>query len=45
MINQFTQLAQDPRISFFGNVRVGRDLSLDELRSYYNAVSPCSTSI
>lgn len=38
VINQFTQLAQDPRISFFGNVRVGRDLSLDELRSYYNAV-------
>lgn len=45
MINQFTQLAQDPRISFFGNVRVGRDLSLDELRSYYNAVGAAAAAL
>lgn len=38
MINQFTTLAQDPRLSFLGNVRVGRDISLAELRSHYNAV-------
>lgn len=38
MINQFTALAQDPRIAFFGNVRVGRDVSLPELRARYSAV-------
>lgn len=38
VINQFTQLAQNPRVAFLGNVRVGRDLSLDELRRHYNAV-------
>lgn len=39
VINQFTQLAQgDPRLGFLGNVRVGRDVSLPELRSFYNAV-------
>lgn len=38
MINQFTQLAQDPRLAFLGNVRVGQDLSLAELRTHYNAV-------
>ena len=38
MINQFTQLAQDPRLAFLGNVRVGQDLSLAELRAHYNAV-------
>ena len=38
VINQFTQLCQDPRLTFLGNVRVGRDLSLDELRRHYNAV-------
>jgi hypothetical protein len=38
VINQFTQLAQDPRLAFLGNVRVGQDLSLAELRAHYNAV-------
>lgn len=40
VINQFTALAQDPRVTFFGNVRVGTSgsVSLPELRSYYNAV-------
>ncbi len=41
VINQFTQLAQDPRLGFLGNVRVGQDLSLDELRARYNAVVLC----
>lgn len=41
MINQFTQLARDPRLSFLGNVRVGRDVSLPELRAHYNAVVLC----
>ena len=39
VINQFTTLAKDPRINFFGNVRLGStSLSLSELRSFYNAV-------
>ena len=38
VINQFTKLAQDPRISFLGNVTVGRDISLATLRRHYNGV-------
>ncbi|MBI1945346.1 MAG: FAD-dependent oxidoreductase [Deltaproteobacteria bacterium] len=30
--------AQHPAVSFFGNVEIGRDLSLDELRQHYDAV-------
>ena len=41
MINQFTALAGDPRLTFLGNVRVGRDLSLAELRRHYSAVVLC----
>ncbi|GAB4816812.1 hypothetical protein N2152v2_003858 [Parachlorella kessleri] len=41
VINQFTQLAQDGRVGFLGNVRVGKDLSLEELRARYNAVVLC----
>lgn len=41
MINQFTQLARDPRLSILGNVRVGSDVSLPELRAHYNAVVLC----
>lgn len=40
VINQFTQYAKDPRIAFFGNVTVGRDVSFAELRRLYNAVCP-----
>lgn len=41
VINQFTSLASDPRLSFLGNVRVGRDVGLSELRPFYNAVVLC----
>lgn len=41
VINQFTALAGDPRLTFLGNVRVGRDLSLAELRRHYSAVVLC----
>jgi hypothetical protein len=37
--NQFTRIAQDPRVNFFGNVNVGRDITVDEIRKLYNAVS------
>lgn len=38
VINHFTQLAADARCSFLGNVTVGKDVSLVELRSRYDAV-------
>eukprot|EP00884_Botryococcus_braunii_P002903 jgi/Botrbrau1/12613/Bobra.0169s0140.1 len=38
VINQFTEVGRDPRVAFLGNVRLGRDVSLKELRSFYNAV-------
>jgi ferredoxin--NADP+ reductase len=34
----FEKLADNPRFAFLGNVTVGRDVSLDELRHYYDAV-------
>lgn len=36
--HQFTSLAKDSRVGFVGNVRVGQDVSLGELRERYNAV-------
>jgi hypothetical protein len=41
VINQFTALATNPRLTFLGNVRVGRDIGLPELRAHYNAVVLC----
>ena len=38
MIHHFTQLAADRRCSFFGNVTVDTDVSIEELRSRYDAV-------
>eukprot|EP00879_Flechtneria_rotunda_P017518 GHRR01018367.1.p1 GENE.GHRR01018367.1~~GHRR01018367.1.p1 ORF type:complete len:317 (+),score=67.40 GHRR01018367.1:162-1112(+) len=38
VINQFTRIAQDPRVTFFGNVTVGKDVSVPELQKLYNAV-------
>lgn len=38
VINQFGALAGDPRVSFFGNVLVGRDVALQELRQLHHAV-------
>lgn len=34
----FTRVAGDPRVRFFGNVRVGGDVSIAELRQRYDAV-------
>ena len=38
VINQFTRLGQDARVSFLGNVTVGADISLASLRQHYNGV-------
>jgi ferredoxin/flavodoxin---NADP+ reductase len=34
----FEKIASDPRFRYFGNVTIGRDLSVDELRAHYDAV-------
>ncbi|XP_051530865.1 NADPH:adrenodoxin oxidoreductase, mitochondrial isoform X1 [Myxocyprinus asiaticus] len=38
VINTFTQTAQHERCSFHGNVTVGKDVSVEELRQAYHAV-------
>ena len=36
--NQFSRVGEDPRLRFFGNVRVGSDIGLAELRKAHHAV-------
>ncbi|KAM4526669.1 NADPH:adrenodoxin oxidoreductase, mitochondrial [Fundulus diaphanus] len=38
VINTFTQTAKHSRCSFFGNVNVGKDVTVDELQQAYHAV-------
>lgn len=38
VVNQFSRVAANGRCSFFGNVTLGRDISLSELRKTYHAV-------
>ena len=38
MQNDFEKVASDPRFSFLGNVDVGNDLTVDELKSFYHAI-------
>ena len=38
VVHHFTQLACDQRCSFLGNVKVGRDVGIEELRNRYDAV-------
>ncbi|KAK2885094.1 NADPH:adrenodoxin oxidoreductase, mitochondrial isoform X1 [Channa argus] len=38
VINTFTQTAKHSRCSFYGNVNVGKDISVEELRQAYHAV-------
>lgn len=37
VVNQFSRVAANGRCSFFGNVTLGRDISLSELRKTYHA--------
>lgn len=39
VINRFTRIGQDERVRFLGNVNVGQDIQLIELRQFYSAVS------
>lgn len=36
--NDFEEVASDPRVSFLGNVRIGSDLQVSDLRELYDAV-------
>lgn len=38
VINTFTQTAQHERCSFHGNMNVGKDVTIEELRQAYHAV-------
>ncbi|XP_041672533.1 NADPH:adrenodoxin oxidoreductase, mitochondrial [Cheilinus undulatus] len=38
VINTFTQTAKHPRCNFYGNVNVGKDVSIEELQQAYHAV-------
>lgn len=38
VINTFTKTAENPRLRFFGNVTLGEDVTLQELRERYHAV-------
>lgn len=37
-IKVYASLAQSPEFTYFGNVTVGRDISIDELKSMYHAI-------
>lgn len=39
VINQFSRVALNERCSFFGNVLLGSDVNLSELREIYDVVS------
>uniref|UniRef100_T1H0V4 FAD/NAD(P)-binding domain-containing protein n=1 Tax=Megaselia scalaris TaxID=36166 RepID=T1H0V4_MEGSC len=38
VINTFTKTAENPNVRFLGNVNLGKDLSLQEIRVKYHAV-------
>lgn len=38
VINTFTKIAENPRVRFIGNLSLGKDVSLREIRNAYNAV-------
>ena len=42
VINQFGATLKDERVSFLGNVTVGKDVSLDKLRSMFHGVRCCT---
>lgn len=41
MINSFTNTALNSRLSFIGNVSIGEDITLSDIRDNYNAVVLC----
>lgn len=41
MIHLFTTTALSKRVCFYGNIDIGRDVKLDELRQAYHAIVLC----
>lgn len=41
VINSFTNTALNNRVSFMGNIAIGSDISLEDIRNQYNAVVLC----
>lgn len=41
VIKVYDKIASNPRVAYFGNVEGGRDLTIDELRQFYDAVILC----
>lgn len=41
MINSFTNTAKNNRVSFIGNVNIGHDITLGDLRQAYNVIVLC----
>ncbi len=41
--HHFTEVARDARSTFLGNVTLGRDIQLSELRSMYSGVRALTT--
>lgn len=38
VINTFTKVAENPSVKFYGNLTLGKDFGLSELRDAYHAV-------
>jgi adrenodoxin-NADP+ reductase len=36
--HKFEEIAQDPRVRYFGNVGVGKDVSIEDLKQHYDAI-------
>lgn len=41
VINTFTKTAQNPNFNFYGNISLGKDIKLSELRNLYDVVILC----
>jgi hypothetical protein len=45
VVNQFSRVAANGRCSFIGNITLGKDVSLSELRNTYHVVSKLEANI
>ena len=41
-MNNFSKLMEDPLVRFYGNVFIGRDISVKELRESYHIIILCT---
>lgn len=45
VVNTFTKTAKNPRVNFYGNITLGKDVYLKELRNAYHAVLLASFAV